>query len=629
MTDSTSTRDKRRFTARLKEARIGDPVAQYDVALMFATGVGVAKSVEQAFTWTKAAAEKGHVAAQYLLGSAHAGGLGTPRDDRSALSWFLKAHERGSEKATVRLARVLSVEQPFLAFQLSLEAAEKGLAEAQVTVAECYASGNGIDADVEQSLYWYQRAAEQGAVPAQYALGQRLEQFDPDSPEHEAARQWYRSAAKAGHPGAQLALDRLDKAGYGRDGENAKLRNGSRERRVSDARWTKYAAHGRAEDFYHLGLLYEQGISVERNLKQARVWYRKAAELGDANAQHALACSLESSDSEQSGKWMRRAAEQGHPQAQCAMGQMQLHGLGGGRDKLDALVWFAKSAQQGNATAQFALGNLLKSHADVVADAAFAQAAAAGEAGAQFAMGERYRLGTGVAQNWIEACRWYQMAAEQDHALAQCTLAGCYTAGKGVKKDLAHAFAWYEKAAAQNLPQAQWNLGELYATGLPGVEADPKKATLLCKRAANAGFIPAQATLGALFSRANKHDRAVHWWSMAAEQGDLEALFNLGQSYRLGLGVEKDESKAFSLLLKASQGGLAAAQSRVGLAYATGQGAALDPIEAARWFELAALGGDTAAAANWERAKRTLSPAQLNEAERRSQEWLRAPKNRA
>jgi hypothetical protein len=109
----------------------------------------------------------------------------------------------------------------------------------------------------------------------------------------------------------------------------------------------------------------------------------------------------------------------------------------------------------------------------------------------------------------------------------------------------------------------------------------------------------------------------------------MEALFNMGQSYRLGQGVDKDESKAFGMLLRAAQGGLAAAQSRVGLIYVTGQGAALDPIEAAKWFALAALGGDTAAVTNWERAKRTLSPAQHTEVERRTQEWLRAQKNKA
>lgn len=622
MNDSLSASDKRKFAARLKEARIGDPAAQYDVALMYANGVGVGKNISQTFAWTKAAAEKGHPAAQYLLGSAYFGGLGTPKNEQKALSCFLKAYEHGSEKAAFKLAKVLATEQPALAFQFALEAAEKGLAEAQFNIGECYAAGTGVEVDLDQARAWYQRAAEQGQAPALYALGQLQERDSLDPDGLAEAGRWYRQAAKLGHPGAQVALDRLDAAGYGRHG--AKHRTGGRERRTADSRWTRYAAHGRVDDFYHLGLLYEAGRSIERNLKQARVWLKKAAELGDARAQYALARNFEPSESPQAVEWLYKAAAQGHAQAQSALAEMLFRGGGVEQDRLGALAWYARAAVQGDAQAQFTLGSLFKKHAESMAHTAMAQAAAGGQAEAQFAMGERYRLGSGVAQNWFEACRWYQMAAEQGNAQAQCALAGCYAQGKGVRQDLAHAFAWYEKAAAQGLPQAQWNLGELYATGLPGVEADAKKATTLCKRAANAGFVPAQATLGALFARAKKHDRAVHWWTLAAEQGDLEALFNAGQSYRLGLGVEKDASRAFAMLLKAAQGGLAVAQSRIGLSYATGEGAALDPIEAAKWFELAALGGDTAAAANWDRAKKTLSPAQQTEAGRRAQEWLQA-----
>jgi len=628
MNDSLTAKDKRNFTRRIKDARIGDPAAQYDVALMYATGVGVGKNVSQAFAWTKSAAEKGHTAAQYLLGSAYGGGLGTPKDEQKALLWFIKAYEHGNEKAPLKLARLFAAAQSTLSFQFALESAEKGLAEAQLTVAEGYLSAVGVPKDTRLALLWYQRAAEQGLPAAQYALAQAHEQGVGVAADVALARQWYREAAGHGHPGAQLALDRLDAAGQGRMGKSAKSRAGSRERRAVDTRWAAYAAHGRPDDIYHLGLMYELGASVEKNAKQAKVWYKKAAELGHAQAQFALACSFEPSERAQAAAWFGKAAEQGHADAQYALADLQFHGLGVAKDVLSALSGYAQAAEQGNCQAQYAIGKLLQSDTGDVAFAAIARAAVGGQADAQCAMGDRYKQGLGVAQNWFEACRWYQMAAEQDNAVAQCALAACYAEGKGVKKDLAHAFAWFEKAAAHNVPLAQWNLGEMYATGLPGIDPDPKKATLLCKRAANAGFAPASATLGALFAKANKHERAVHWWTLAADQGDLEALFNLGQAYRLGLGVGKDEARAFECLLKAAQGGVAVAQSRIGLAYATGEGAALDPIEASKWFQLAALRGDKAAMANRDRASKAMSPAQLAEADRRVQEWLRSQENK-
>jgi TPR repeat protein len=629
MNASHVSNEKQRFARRLKEARIGDPFAQYEVALMYATGMGVEKNVAQAFAWTKAAAEKGHNASQYLLGSAYAAGVGTNKDEEKALSWFLKAHEHGNEKASLRLAKVLALGQPALAFQLAMVSAERGFSEAQMMVADCYARALGVPRDNAHAVVWYLRAAEQGVAAAQYALGRAYAFGSGIAEDQDLAKRWYREAASGGHPAAQLALDRMDSEGLGRRGKNSKSRIGTRERRTLDTRWTRYAVQGSAEDYYHLGKMYELGSGVERSLKQARAWYRKAAELGYTDAQFAVAREFEDmSEHVQAVAWYSKAANQGHVEAQVALGKLQSHGLGGAQDQISALTWFAKAAAQGSAQAQFSVVKILTGDTRATVSSAITKAAVGGHSEAQFAMGERYRLGLEVPQNWLEAYHWYGLAAEQGNAGAQCALAGCYYDGLGVKKDLVRAFVWYEKAAAHHLPQAQWKLGELYAIGLPGVGPDPKKATQLCKRAANAGFAPACATLGALFSRAKKYESAVQWWTKAAEKGDLEAFFNLGQAYRLGLGVAKDEGKAFEWMLRAAFGGVAAAQSRIGLAYATGEGAALDPIEAGKWFKLAALGGEKTAAANLERARKALSPAQQNEIDRRVKEWMISRENK-
>jgi TPR repeat protein len=162
MSESLSASTKSTFVRRLKEARIGDPAAQYDVALMYANGVGVGKDIAQAFAWTKASAEKGHTVAQYLLGSAYSSGLGAPKDLQKALFWFVRSYEHGNDKAALKLAKVLSVEQSALAFQFLIESAEKGVAEAQLAVAESYANAVGVEQDGRLALEWYRRAAGQG-----------------------------------------------------------------------------------------------------------------------------------------------------------------------------------------------------------------------------------------------------------------------------------------------------------------------------------------------------------------------------------------------------------------------------------------------------------------------------------
>ena len=98
---------KGRYQRRLKEARIGDAEAQYDVGVMLANGDGVAKNVVEARTWLDSAARRGHPGAQYLLGVAYASGAGVERDDLQAMRWLLKSSEQGNAKAGSTLARLL------------------------------------------------------------------------------------------------------------------------------------------------------------------------------------------------------------------------------------------------------------------------------------------------------------------------------------------------------------------------------------------------------------------------------------------------------------------------------------------------------------------------------------------
>lgn len=57
---------------------------------------------------------------------------------------------------------------------------------------------------------------------------------------------------------------------------------------------------------------------------------------------------------------------------------------------------------------------------------------------------------------------------------------------------------------------------------------------------------------------------AADQWRVYAAQGSAEALFNLGQLYRQGLGVDKDAEKAEVYYTRAAERGHAAAQSNLG-----------------------------------------------------------------
>ena len=72
---------------------------------------------------------------------------------------------------------------------------------------------------------------------------------------------------------------------------------------------------------FEIGLRYDNGTGVEKNLKQAAKWYRRAAEQGNPKAQFNLASLYENGQGveknlELAMKWYKKAAEQGNVQDQ-------------------------------------------------------------------------------------------------------------------------------------------------------------------------------------------------------------------------------------------------------------------------------------------------------------------------
>jgi TPR repeat protein len=76
-----------------------------------------------------------------------------------------------------------------------------------------------------------------------------------------------------------------------------------------------------------------------------------------------------------------------------------------------------------------------------------------------------YADGQGVAQDYVEAARWYRKAADQGNALAEFDLAEKYNVGQGVPQDYAEASRWFLKAAEHGSAAAQFTLGMMYAKG--------------------------------------------------------------------------------------------------------------------------------------------------------------------
>ncbi|WP_050770813.1 tetratricopeptide repeat protein [Roseobacter sp. CCS2] len=92
---------------------------------------------------------------------------------------------------------------------------------------------------------------------------------------------------------------------------------------------------------------------------------------------------------------------------------------------------------------------------------------------------------------------------------------------------------------------------------------------------------------------AGEYTQARELFEVYARSGNAEAEELIGVMYALGLGVDRDDERAFDWYLRASLKGHAGAQSGLGWYYEVGRGLpAPDMVRAYLWYALSAIGGD-------------------------------------
>jgi uncharacterized protein len=255
-------------------------------------------------------ARSGDVDLQFNIGLLYESGLLDEIDHKAALEWYRAAAGRGLAAAQTRLARMLAAGEgveadPDLATDLLMKAAQSGYAPAQYNLAIAYERAAGVPLDPDLAAAWYERAAAQGLPEAIYAMG-RLAMNGGNASAAEAVG-WYRAAAEA----------------------------------------------GLAEAANNLGLLYEQGKGVGRDVVAAATWYRRAADQGLAVAQNNLGQLLQygeglARDPVAAAVLYKQAAFGGNPFGQVNYAQALANGIGVEPDAVEAYAWLLLARVSGN-----------------------------------------------------------------------------------------------------------------------------------------------------------------------------------------------------------------------------------------------------------------------------------------
>lgn len=217
---------------------------------------------------------------------------------------------------------------------------------------------------------------------------------------------------------------------------------------------------------------------------------------------------------------------------------------------------------------------------------AIRMSAKGGDAQAQNLLGQMYVLGQSVPQDYVQAIAWFRQSAKQNHAGAQTNLGWMYRNGKGVAQSDTEALVLYRRAAEQGDANGQHNLGMMYQYG-NGVAKD--------------------------------YTVASEWYQKAAKQGHGEAAQRLRMMTMAGL-VRHDNTETLAWYRKLAEQGNAQAQINLGVMYAKGSGVPQDYVQAYKWLRLASANGDKDADEKLEKLTSQMTPAQIAEAQRLSQQ---------
>jgi TPR repeat protein len=224
----------------------------------------------------ESSAASGNATAQFQLGRAYFRGEGFPVDKSKAHEWILKSAEQGNPDAIT-------------------------------TMGYFYSQGIVLEKDEAKAIEWFRKGAEAGSAKSQLNLGLMLRQAKTIPLDNTESLKWLETAASTDDPDAVRT--------YGQVlflGDSLIMP----DRKKAFPFVLKSAEAGDAHSQNMVGVAYRDGDGTEKDIKQAKNWFLKAALQNDPKAQSNLAHILgvdspASPDRKEALKWLLIAKDNG------------------------------------------------------------------------------------------------------------------------------------------------------------------------------------------------------------------------------------------------------------------------------------------------------------------------------
>ena len=276
----------------VKAAEKGDAVSQYYAGRDFWNSYGIPRDDKLGLKWLEKSTKAGNADAKQMLGDIYLTGdkirehiERAKPDQKRALALLTEAAAQGSGRAQYSLGNYYFAQgsekypDAFKYYKLS---AEQGHSAAQQKLGMLYAYGYGATQDLAQSIAWYEKSAAQGNIEAEFALALAYLRGNEGVPKDAAKALSYFQKLEAHDWNldadgrslveyvieAKYRMGMMYRDGIGVDKDLARA-----------AHWFELAARSRSgEGCYLLGRAYEKGEGVPQDKRQAYFWYALAVE---------------------------------------------------------------------------------------------------------------------------------------------------------------------------------------------------------------------------------------------------------------------------------------------------------------------------------------------------------------
>lgn len=691
----------------IKAAQSGDPLAQYELAKLFLNNKSP-KDQALASLWLMKSANQGNALAQNQLGMMLLTGTKVPQDIPKAVDLLTKAGQQQNRNAGLalysyylsspesiqsfidamywlhRTNQLIAMSKmtnhtsstlffmkplkanPAMTFEEWLKLAKEGDVNAAQQVGFMYSTGQGTVQNQQAAINWLAKAsisnnyiakiqleAAQGRWENQTALKEPTI-LTPKLVEIDKAKIFdenYRLENPNTLPTQDImqALGRLnyDKTNVELTIPTQRFVATEKALAVANSQETlREAYHGYPIAQYQMGVLYQQGIGVEKNIQEAIKWYQLAAGKNYSKAEFALGLLAFTGngvkqDNTVALDWFTKAAFKGCVEAQLFLAQ--LYELGYGESSSNSYVaknlnlaktMYGLAAANNNAEAQYNLAQLYLSgvldpddyqkqaHYLKQAYVLFKQAstripkaklalayfytnknvalekqqwafnvakqfAKKGNPQAKLLLAIMYDRGIGTTQNSEKSMAIYKKMAEASNSIALYIMGSKYGLGEGVAKNSALAREYLTRSTADSIGFANYNLAVLDYQ-----QNDINSFVNLLKLAKDQGYQPASILLADYYlthqGSAEDVNQAINIYQNLANGGNVEAQIKLAFMYQNGIYFNTNYQAALDWYQKAAENNSVLAQYLLGQMYQLGQGTERNLNLATEWYSKAA-----------------------------------------